>query len=66
LHRLALRQHQQLLVFDDIRELSVDHDPSVSAGFGFLKIAPPERYFAYHIAAIWNLIRVKLPRLTEY
>ena len=56
LHRLVLRQHQELLVFDDIRELSVDHDPSVSAGwFGFLKIASPERYFAYHIAAVWNL-----------
>jgi hypothetical protein len=35
----------------------------VSAGFGFLKIAPPEHYFAYHIAAKSNLIRVKLPRL---
>jgi hypothetical protein len=35
-------------------------------GFGFLKTASPERYFTYHIAAVCNLIRVKLlPRPIE-
>ena len=32
LHRCALRQYKRLLILDDIRELSVGHDASVSAG----------------------------------
>jgi hypothetical protein len=36
-HRFVCGQHKRFLVFDNVPDLSVGHDPSVSAGLWVLK-----------------------------